>query len=114
PDQEPFRKYADENDIEYDTWEDLVRNGEIQQQIKEEIHGLLENVSDYSVPKKFLISCKDFRQDEDYITPTYKFKRAQIMEELSEWINKLYELKGEFLVCEDRLTDFYDQSLIIG
>ncbi|MFO8020219.1 MAG: AMP-binding protein [Promethearchaeia archaeon] len=114
PYQEPFKEYAEEQDIEYDTWEDLVKNEEIQQQIKKEIHDLCENVSDYSVPKKFLISCKDFCQEEDYITPTYKFKREQICEDLSEWIDKLYENSKEFLVVEDRITGFYDQSLIIG
>lgn len=114
PYQEPLREYAEENDIDYESWEDIIRHKEIQQLIKEEIYGLLENISGYSVPKKFLISCKDFGQKEDYITPTYKFKRKKICEDLSEWIDKLYENDEDFLLIKDRITGFYDQSLIIG
>ncbi|MHA1335035.1 MAG: AMP-dependent synthetase/ligase [Promethearchaeota archaeon] len=114
PYQEPFKKFADENGIEYNSWKDLVYNKKIHELIKEEIYCCLEEVSDYMTPKRFLISCKDFCCEEDYLTPTYKFKRNKICEDLKHWIDKLYNGNEEVIVIEDRLTDFYDQSLIIS
>ncbi|MFX1375997.1 MAG: AMP-dependent synthetase/ligase [Promethearchaeota archaeon] len=111
---EPLKKFADGNRISYTNFGDLVKNENIQKIIKQEITEMLEEVSDYMIPKKVLISCKDFRADEDYLTPTYKFKRNKIYEDLKPWIDKLYAESADVLIIEDRITDFYDQSLIIG
>ncbi|MFX1257418.1 MAG: AMP-dependent synthetase/ligase [Promethearchaeota archaeon] len=111
---EPLRKFADENGINYTNFGDLVKNEKIQDIIKQEINDMLEEISDYMIPKKILISCKDFRADEDYLTPTYKFKRNKIFEDLKPWIDKIYADAADVLIIEDRITDFYDQSLIIG
>ncbi len=111
---EPFKTYADQKRIPYQSFKDLVNNEEVQNLIKEEVVSMLEEVSDYMTPKKFLISCKDFAVKEDYLTPTYKFKRNKIASDLKSWIDKLYSQSGDFLVIEDRITDFYDQSLIIS
>jgi len=114
PYYEPFRKYADANGIKYKTWKDLVHNEVIQSQIKDELNVMLDEVSDYMKPKKILISCKDFRPEEDYLTPTYKFKRKKIFEDLKPWIDRIYNENADVLVIEERIMDFYDQSLIIG
>jgi len=111
---EPLKKYADANGIVYSNFGDLVKNEKIQEIIKEEINEMLKEISDYMTPKKILISCKDFRSEEDYLTPTYKFKRNKIFEDLKQWIDKLYAESADVLVIEERITDFYDQSLIIG
>jgi len=111
---EPFKSHADNNGISYTSWKALVTNPEIQSMIKEEVHRMLDEVSDYMTPKKFLISCKDFTAEEEYLTPTYKFKRNKIASDLKQWIDKLYSQSGDFLVIEERITDFYDQSLIIS
>ena len=111
---EPLKKLADDKGFDYTNFGDLVKHSEIQEIIKKEIHEMLEEVSDYMNPKKFLISCKDFRAEEDYLTPTYKFKRNKICEDLKSWIDKLYADSADVIVIEERITDFYDQSLIIG
>jgi len=115
PYQEPLKEYAEENDIPYETWEDLITNETILSRIKEEIETLLQDTSDYARPKKFIISSEAFT-DQRYITPTYKFKRSQIYADFQEAIDTLYNLDHgeEFLVLEDRLTNFYDQSMIIS
>ena len=78
---EPLKKYADDNDIKYTNFGDLVKNEFIQFIIKKEITNLLDEVSDYMIPKKFLISCKEFSAEEEYLTPTYKFKRNKDADE---------------------------------
>lgn len=114
PYQEPLKKYADDHGIKYSTWGDLIRNKEIQNLIKEEVMTFCKEVSNYSTPKKFAISCRAFDATEDYVTPTYKFKRAKIYADLREDINKMYENEGDFLIIESRESDFYDQGMIIG
>lgn len=114
PYQEPFKAHANQKGIHYDSWTDIVKHPEIQQLMKTEILEMLKEVSEYMTPKKFLISCKDFGAEEGYLTPTYKFKRNKIYEDLADSIDQLYANHEEFLVIEERITDFYDQSLIIS
>lgn len=114
PYQKPFKEYADQKGIKYEKWEDLIKREDIQAQIREELHGMLEEVSDYMTPKKILISCKDFNAEEGYLTPTYKFKRSKIYDDLAPWIDRIYADSEEILVIEERIIDFYDQSLIIS
>ncbi|MGQ4874669.1 MAG: AMP-dependent synthetase/ligase [Promethearchaeia archaeon] len=114
PYQEPLRKYADEHGIKYEKFEDIIRNREILQLLKDEVYKFLKDeVADFSIPKRFLISCKHFGEKEGYLTPTLKFKRNKIYEDFKDWIDKLYEIDDEFLIIEDRITDFYDQSIIM-
>ncbi|MFO8017189.1 MAG: long-chain fatty acid--CoA ligase [Promethearchaeia archaeon] len=112
PYQEPLKNYAEEHDISYDTWEDIIRTPEILQLIKKDIEEYTEDVSHYSVPKKFAISSQPFGKGDGYLTPTLKFKRNKIYEDFQDVIDKLYEIDGEFYIIEERMTDFYDQSLL--
>lgn len=114
PYQKPFREYAEEKGINYNSWKDLLYHPEIQKEIKREVDDFCAEVSGYSTPKKFLISSAAFTAKENYITPTYKFKRAKIYEDLKKYIDQLYESDDLFLVIDERVTDFYDQSLIIA
>jgi long-chain acyl-CoA synthetase len=114
PYQKPLKEYADKNGIKYETWSDLIHNKEIQTLIKDEIMGLTEDVSDYVRPKKFALSSAAFTAKEGYITPSYKFKRKKLFADMKQVLDQLYDNKDEFLVIEERMTGFYDQSLIIG
>jgi len=105
PYQQPFRKYADENNIPYTTWSDLIRNPIILKMIKDEIMELTKDVSEYSRPKKFAISCKEFSEEEGYMTPSSKFKKDKIFRDYSDVLDQLYEIENEFLIIEDRLID---------
>jgi len=112
PYQEPLKKFAEKNGIVYEIWEDIIRNTKVLNRIKNEIYDLTEDVVEYSRPKKFLISSQAFT-DQRYITPTYKFKRRKIYKDYREEINRLYEIDKDFLILEKRMTNFYDQSMII-
>ena len=112
PYQESLKKFARERSVKYETWMDLIYNKEVQNRIKEEINVLTKDVAEFSRPKKFLISCAAFTT-ERYITPTYKFKRKAVFEDLKNEIDKLYACEDDFYICADRLTEFYDQSMII-
>jgi long-chain acyl-CoA synthetase len=112
PYQEPFRKYADKHGIKYEKWVDLLQNKEIQKLIKEDIYEFTEEVAEFSRPKRFAISCKYFSEKEEYLTPTLKFKRNKVYDEFADIIDKLYEMDNEFLIIEERITDFYDMSVL--
>ncbi|MGQ4876658.1 MAG: AMP-dependent synthetase/ligase, partial [Promethearchaeia archaeon] len=112
PYQEPLKKYADEHGIQYKSWGDIIRNKEIQNLIKEDIMKFTEEIAEFSRPKRFAISSKNFSIEDGYLTPTLKFKRNKIYEDFKDVIDKLYEIDDEFLIIESRMTDFYDQSVI--
>ena len=113
PYQEPLKKYADEHGIKYSDPASLFRNKEIQEVIKKDIIKFIEkDVAEFSQPKRFLISCKHFAEDEGFLTPTLKFKRNKIYKDLAKWIDQIYEIDDEFLIVGDRICDFYDQSVL--
>jgi len=113
PYQEPLKKYADEHGIAYSSWSDIIRNKEIQSVLEQEINKFLKDTSDYMRPKKYLISSKVFDEDK-YVTPTYKFKRSALMDDIKDYLDKLYNTDEIFVIMEDRMTDFYDQGMIIS
>ena len=114
PFQKPMQKYAEEHGIAYKTWKDLITHPEILQLIKQEILDLTKDVSEYARPKKFAISSAALTAEDEFITPSFKYKREKIFTKLKEAFDTLYAGKEEFLVIEERMTDFYDQSLIIA
>ncbi|MHA1819749.1 MAG: AMP-dependent synthetase/ligase [Promethearchaeota archaeon] len=114
PYQKPLKEYADAHGIQYKSFQDLIYNREILNIIKEEILKLTEDVSDYQRPKKFAISCKDFRAEEGYLTPSYKFKREKLYKDLAKAIDEMYAQDDEFYIIKERLSDFYDQSHIVS
>ena len=114
PYQESLKKYADEHGIKYDKWEDIIRNREIQNLIKEDILKFIgEDVSEFSQPKRFAISSKYFSEAEGFLTPTLKFKRNKVYKDLEDIIDQLYEIEDEFFIIDRRLSDFYDQSILM-
>ena len=113
PYQEPLKKYADEHGIAYNSWSDIIRNKEIQSVLEQEIKKFLKDTADYMRPKKFLLSSKVFDEDR-YVTPTYKFKRSQLMDDIKDDLDNLYNSNETFVVMESRMTDFYDQGMIIS
>ncbi|MHA1147115.1 MAG: AMP-dependent synthetase/ligase [Promethearchaeota archaeon] len=114
PYQQPLKKYADEHSIPYNNFEDIIRNKEVHQIIKKDIMSFIEeDVAEFSQPKRFLISCKHFGEDEGFLTPTLKFKRNKIYADFANWIDMLYEQDEEFLIIEERICDFYDQSILM-
>ncbi|MGV9203469.1 MAG: hypothetical protein ACOC44_05535 [Promethearchaeia archaeon] len=113
PYQVPLKKYANKHGIKFETLEDLLRNEEIQHLLKEEIIKFTEDVAEFSRPKRFAISCKYFSEKEGFVTPTLKFKRNKVYDEFDDIIDKLYEIDKEFYIIEERITDFYDMSLLL-
>ncbi len=110
PYQQYLKKYCDAHGIRYSKWEDIIRNPEIHKLIKADIDKLTEEVADFSRPKRFLISSKMLSEDDGFLTPTLKFKRNKVYKDFKDAIDKLYEGPEEFLIMEDRMTDFYDQG----
>ncbi|MHA1370227.1 MAG: AMP-dependent synthetase/ligase [Promethearchaeota archaeon] len=112
PYQKSLKKYADEHGIPYKSWKDIIENKEIQALIKKDIMKFTEEIAEFSRPKRFAISSKNFSMEDGYLTPTLKFKRNKIYEDFKDIIDKLYEIDDDFLIIESRMTDFYDQNII--
>ncbi len=113
PYQFQLRKLADEKGIEYNgSWRDLIQNKEILNAIKEDVYKHTTEVTEFSRPKRFAISCKHFSEAEGYYTPSMKFKRNKIFTDFNHIIDKMYEINGDFIIMEDRLTDWYDMSIL--
>ncbi|TXT65554.1 MAG: putative Long-chain-fatty-acid--CoA ligase [Promethearchaeota archaeon] len=113
PYQKALKEFADKSRIVYNNWRELINDKLIQEKLRSDIRDKLKGISDYKKPKRFLISSKAFLS-EKYLTPTYKFKRNAIIEDFSAQINNLYNSDREFLIMEERMTEFYDQSMIIA
>ena len=113
PYQIPLKKYAEEHGIKFEKWEDIIRNKEILQVIKKDILSYMGEVSGFSQPKRFAISCKAFSAEEGFLTPTLKFKRNKVYDDYKDIIDQLYEIDDEFLIIERRMTDFYDMSVLL-
>lgn len=115
PYQKPLKEYADEHKIPYKTWSDIVHNKDIiRNTVKKEIDTLTKDCADFMVPKKIAISSAAFELKEGYLTPSYKFKRKKIFDDLKAEINALYDQEDDIYIIEKRMTDFYDQSMIVG
>jgi long-chain acyl-CoA synthetase len=114
PYQAPLKQYADEHGIPYKTWSDLLHHPKILNLIKADIVDRTKDVSEFALPKKYAISSAAFEMKEGYLTPSYKFKRKKLFDDLKEDINKLYAQEEEFYILENRMTGFYDQSAIIS
>lgn len=112
PYQQPLKQYADEHGIKYEKWGDLIRNKEVQQLIKDDITKFLVDVADFSRPKRFAVSSLAFSEADGFLTPTLKVKKNKIYKDFKKVIDQLYEINDDFLIIEERLTDFYDQGVI--
>jgi len=112
PYQDALKKKAEELGIEYSSWGELLHNKEVLQIIKEDAMNRTEEIAEFSRPKRFIVSGNEFSEKEGYLTPTLKFKRRKLVEDLKEAIEKVYEIDDEFYIIEDRVGDWHDQSVL--
>ncbi|MEK9656946.1 MAG: long-chain fatty acid--CoA ligase [bacterium] len=92
-DKENIIKFAIENKISYDLYEDLIQKEEIIKKIENEISEKQKRDSNYKKIKKFAIIKGEFTQENGELTPTLKPKRKIITDKNKKQIEYLYNEK---------------------
>ncbi len=92
-DYEQVKEYADSHGIQYEKLEDLAKDPQIDQLIKEEIMGRNKQLASYETIKKYVILPEDFTIETGELTPSLKMKRKVILKEYQHLLDSLYEEK---------------------
>ncbi|MFX0102614.1 MAG: AMP-dependent synthetase/ligase [Candidatus Hodarchaeota archaeon] len=111
PDQKGIKNLANERNIPYKNYQDLLQNQAILEAIKEEILEKSKNLAAYETIKKFAIFAQEFNEDDGYMTPTLKFKRNRILDDFKDIIDMLYASDKDYIIVDRRLVDFHELSL---
>ncbi|MFC1558672.1 AMP-dependent synthetase/ligase [candidate division KSB1 bacterium] len=82
--------YAKDNEIHYQSCDELIDHGEIYALIKNEIDAVSKHLSDFEKIKKFTFLAKEFSIESEELTPTLKIKRNIIENKYADIINKMY------------------------
>jgi long-chain acyl-CoA synthetase len=83
--------FAKANDIEFESFAELMRKDEIREIVAAQIEKTNARVSSSEAIKRFTILERDFSQEAGEITPTLKLKRNVIAEKLADVLQSLYD-----------------------
>lgn len=88
---EALREYARQNNIPFDSNEDLVKNPHIIQFYQKRIDELTKDLGQVEKIKRFTLMPHEFTQESGELTPTLKVKRKVINEKYREVIEAMYK-----------------------
>ncbi len=111
PNQETVKGFADENNIPYKNYQDLLKNEKVLDAIKQDILDKSRDLSAFETVKKFAIFAQEFNEEEGYLTPTLKLKRDKIFADFKDVEDLLYKTDKDWVVVERRLVDFHKSTL---
>jgi len=89
-DEENVVKFAQDNKIQFSTYNDLTRSHAIIELIQKVVDGVNGSVSRVEQVKKFTILPHKLYQEEGDVTPTMKVKRKYIQEKYGDIIDAMY------------------------
>jgi long-chain acyl-CoA synthetase len=92
PFQENMEKWASENQIAFDSYEDLLKLDEVKNLVRTEIDKLTKNFASYETIKDFYLTPVVFSIETGDLTPSLKVKRKVVEEKYSEQINSMYDV----------------------
>ena len=90
-DEESLVGWAEEQGIDYDSVDDLMKHSKVQDLYQKEIEEWGEEVKSYELPKKFALINEEFTPENEMLTPTLKLKRRVILKEYADELAELYE-----------------------
>jgi long-chain acyl-CoA synthetase len=90
-DEDNVVKYAQDNKIQFSTYNDLTREPRIIALIQGEVDKVNETLSHVEQVKKFNIIPKKLYEEDGEVTPTMKVKRKMINEAFSDLIEAMYK-----------------------
>jgi len=92
PDKESSTKWAQNANIDYDDFENLINHPQFIALIQNEIDLLTEEYSSYERIKKIVLVPEPFSQESGELTPSLKVKRNVVEEKYASQIDALYEI----------------------
>lgn len=90
PDYEALRKYAQANNIEVETTEELVAHPDIEAFLFGRIEMLQTDFTSFEKVKKFILLPRPFTIESGELTNTLKLRRKVILEKYAEEIERMY------------------------
>ncbi|WP_372751221.1 long-chain fatty acid--CoA ligase [Labilibaculum sp.] len=88
---EPLQKYATQNNIGFETIEELLGNSQIIEFFEKRFEEMQKEFSRFEKIKKFTLLPKEFSIEAGEITSTLKLKRKVIQEKYKHLIDKMYK-----------------------
>jgi len=88
-DEENTKAYADENGISYSSFDDLIRNAQIQTLLEKEVEEKNKELASFEQIKKINL-VPEFTVENEMITPTFKIKKNVVAETHKTAIDGLY------------------------
>ncbi|MFC1669532.1 AMP-dependent synthetase/ligase [Spirochaetota bacterium] len=89
-DEENAMKYAQDNKIQFSTYNDLAKNQDIVKLIQGDIDRANNDLARVEQIKKFTILPHKLYQEEGDVTPTMKLKRSYVQTKYKDLIDKMY------------------------
>jgi len=89
-DEDNVVKYAQDNKIQFSTYNDLTQSPEIMKLIQGEVNKVNDSLSHVEQVKKFTILPKKLYEEDGEVTPTMKVKRKYVNEAFSDLIEAMY------------------------
>ncbi len=91
PSMESLKNYARDNNITYNTIEDLINHPSISSLIRNEIEGVSADLASYETVKKFRLLPELFTIESGELTPTLKVKRNVVEQKFKKLIDEMYQ-----------------------
>lgn len=88
---EALKEYARENNIQFSSHEDLVKNPRIIEFYRQRIDELTRDLGQVEKIKRFTLMPHEFTQESGELTPTLKIKRKVINEKYKDIIENMYK-----------------------
>lgn len=89
-DQVAVKKWADENKIPFEPYEEFICNEKLYQLIEREIDKQTESFSRFEKIKKFRIIPRDFTIEAGELTPSLKVKKKEVLGKYSRLVEEMY------------------------
>lgn len=103
---EKLEAWAAERDVEFSSRGELIRAEAVQERIRDEVFGELEDLARYEKPKKIALLDEEFTVEGGALTPTQKVKRRVVEERYEALIDAFYREenleKTVFVAGEER------------
>ncbi len=91
PEFRMLEQYATDHNIKFESREDLCKNKQINDMIKERIDTLQQSMASYEQIKRFTLIAHHFSMESGELTNTLKLRRSVIDKNFNDIINNMYE-----------------------
>jgi len=91
PDFEVLEAYANEHDIVYDNWDDLIKEKSIREIYKKQVRSISNELASHEKIRDFRLIADTFDVETGELTPTLKVKRRIVKDRYSDLIEDMFK-----------------------